>query len=40
MGWRTIFSGVSAATSSISVPPSVEAITVFRPCARSSTIDR
>ncbi len=35
-----IFSGVSAATSSISVPPSVDAMTMFRELARSSSTDR
>ncbi len=35
-----IFSGVEAATSSISVPPSVEAITMLCDVERSSSTDR
>ena len=36
----TIFSGCLAATSSISTPPSVEAMKVTREVARSSTAPR
>jgi hypothetical protein len=39
-GSRRIFSGVRAATSSISTPPSADAITVTRLLARSSTSPR
>ena len=35
-----IFSGVEWATSSMSMPPSVEAMTAIRPVARSTSIDR
>ncbi len=35
-----IFSGVRAATSSISMPPSVEAMTVMRLVARSISMPR
>ena len=40
MATRMIFSGLCAATSSISMPPSVEAITVTRPVARSTSSER
>ena len=40
MATRMIFSGLCAATSSISMPPSVEAITVTRPVVRSTSSER